>query len=208
MNTARKSQLRRSLRERRQQLSSAQQHLAAQALCKRLIQLPQYRKARHIAAYSANDGEISPALLLRMAGLQGRQCYLPRIDFGSGQNSMEFRRYHHRQTLHDNRYGIGEPMGLRHCRRAAEKLDIVLLPLAGFDRMGRRLGMGGGFYDRAFAFKKHSKGQRPLLIGIAHHCQQLDELPSEHWDVPLDLIVTDKATIIPRRNAGKRNNSV
>jgi 5-formyltetrahydrofolate cyclo-ligase len=170
----------------------------------RILKLQAYRRARHIAAYLASDGEISPAYLLRVAALQGKKAYLPRIHLGgAGQKHMSFQHYHPRQRLRLNRYGIGEPAGLRYCARAPAKLDIVLLPLAGFDKEGQRLGMGGGFYDRCFAFKNKNPRQKPLLIGIAHHNQEVPSLPADNWDIGLDLIVTDRAVMTPRHGRGK-----
>ncbi|WP_159266869.1 5-formyltetrahydrofolate cyclo-ligase [Zhongshania aliphaticivorans] len=199
MNTTLKSRLRRELRARRQGLSKAQQTIAANQLMLRLIRLPVFHRAQHIAAYIASDDEISPAPLLRYAGLIGKHCYLPKISQTANRNDMDFYRYHFKQTLQPNRYGIGEPSGLRRQPQAANKLDIVLLPLTGFDKEGRRLGMGGGFYDRAFAFKNGKKNQQPIMIGIAHHCQEVDSLPGDDWDIPLDLIVTDRRVIKPRK---------
>lgn len=204
MNSALKNRLRQNLRTRRQQISASQQHLAAQQLMQRIIKLAAYRRANHIAAYMACDGEISPAYLLRHASLQNKHCYLPKIHFSNaGQRHMSFQHYHPRQSLLVNRYGIGEPAGMRHCARAATQLDIVLVPLAGFDKNGGRLGMGGGFYDRSFAFKGPKPQQKPLLIGIAHHCQEVPTLPTDDWDIRLDMIVTDRAVILPRRSGGK-----
>jgi 5-formyltetrahydrofolate cyclo-ligase len=204
MNSALKNQLRQSLRARRRQILPDQQHLAAQQLMQRVIKLSIYRRASHIAAYMASDGEISPEYLLRHASLQRKRCYLPRIHLGgAGQKRMSFQRFHPRQALQLNRYGIGEPAGLRYCAIAPAQLDIVLLPLAGFDKNGGRLGMGGGFYDRCFAFKKRSAQQKPLLIGIAHHCQEVSALPVDDWDIGLDMIITDRAVIIPKRSRGK-----
>ncbi len=200
MNSALKNQLRQSLRARRRQISPSQQQLAAQQLMQRIIKLRAYRRARHVAAYQASDGEISPALLLRHAALQGKNCYLPRIRFGcADQKHMSFQRYHPRQALRVNRYGIGEPAGLRYDARSPTKLDIVLVPLAGFDKNGGRLGMGGGFYDRCFAFKNRKLQQKPLLIGIAHHSQEVSALPIDGWDISLDVIITDRTMIVPRR---------
>jgi 5-formyltetrahydrofolate cyclo-ligase len=72
----------------------------------------------------------------------------------------------------------------------------VLLPLVAFDPQGGRLGMGGGYYDRTFAFLNGQKGgQKPKLIGLAHHFQQIPKLPIESWDVPLNAIVTDEQVI-------------
>ena len=199
MNATLKSKLRRELRARRQSLSEDQQTIAAKQSTQRLIRLPAFRCARHIAAYIASDGEISPAPLLRFAKLNAKHCYLPKISRSATSNSMAFSPYHPRQALGPNRYGIGEPAGLRRQPRAPRKLDIVLLPLTGFDKHGRRLGMGGGYYDRAFAFKRTYKVRKPIMIGVAHHCQEVNSLPTDHWDIPLDFIVTDRQVIKVRR---------
>ncbi|MBQ0759940.1 MAG: 5-formyltetrahydrofolate cyclo-ligase [Zhongshania sp.] len=195
MNSALKSRLRRELRARRQSLSKDQQTVAANQLMQRLIRLPAFREARHIAAYIASDGEISPAPLLRHASLKNKHCYLPRISQAPASNHMDFYRYRYGQTLRPNRYGIGEPSGYRRQAQASNTLDIVLLPLTGFDKEGRRLGMGGGYYDRAFAYKRNKKMRKPIMIGLAHHCQEVNALPSDGWDIPLDFIVTDRQVI-------------
>lgn len=65
--------------------------------------------------------------------------------------------------------------------------DVVLMPLLGFDKNGTRLGYGGGYYDRTLARLK----KRPLLVGLAFSVQELDRIPREAHDVPLDAIVTE-----------------
>ena len=74
----------------------------------------------------------------------------------------------------------------------AEVLDpgLMLVPLAAFDIRGHRIGYGAGYYDRAIA-RLISKGRKPQLIGIAFDCQQVDEVPDEAHDVPLDAILTE-----------------
>jgi 5-formyltetrahydrofolate cyclo-ligase len=66
------------------------------------------------------------------------------------------------------------------------ELDIIFLPLVGWDRSGGRLGMGGGFYDRTLA-----KLSGPVLVGLSHAEQEVAEVPREEWDVPLQFVVTD-----------------
>ena len=68
-----------------------------------------------------------------------------------------------------------------------------------FDPRGNRLGMGGGFYDRAFARVLRARPLRPRLVGLAHGFQQVDSLPAEPWDIPLDAIATD-ATLLSFRH--------
>ena len=75
-------------------------------------------------------------------------------------------------------------------------MDIIFVPLVAFDRNGNRLGMGGGFYDRALAFTQNSTNlSRPLLLGLAHHFQEVERLTSKKWDIPLNGILTDQEFI-------------
>jgi 5-formyltetrahydrofolate cyclo-ligase len=67
----------------------------------------------------------------------------------------------------------------------------VLLPLLGFDAAGTRLGMGGGYYDRSFAFRQ-GRAAPPLLVGVGFACQELPALAPEPWDVPLDALLTER----------------
>ncbi len=93
-----------------------------------------------------------------------------------------------------NQYGILEPK-----RSGAplpiNTLDVILLPLLGFDRKGNRLGMGGGYYDRALKQLGHQLSQRPLLIGVAHSFQELDSINPDPWDIPMNAILTDQEFI-------------
>jgi 5-formyltetrahydrofolate cyclo-ligase len=97
--------------------------------------------------------------------------------------------------LTPNRFGILEPDHRAGHKMPPHLLDIVLLPLVGFDRHGGRLGMGGGFYDTTFAFHQGKK-TKPWLLGLAHSCQEVDELELAAWDIPLYGVVTDKELIV------------
>jgi 5-formyltetrahydrofolate cyclo-ligase len=73
----------------------------------------------------------------------------------------------------------------------AKQMDLIFMPLVGFDKNKNRLGMGGGFYDKTLSFKLKSKNyQVPKLFGLAFDCQEVDYLDSKPWDVPVDGIVT------------------
>ncbi len=195
MSTLRKQELRRELRDRRNQLSTAQQRLASTGLDIQLRQQTALRKARSIAFYMASDGEISPRPSLLRLARQGRQCFLPCL----ARKELQFRRYRPGQTLKRNRFNIPEPPAHRALQRSPHRLDVILLPLVGFDAKGNRLGMGGGYYDRTLA--KLREHNRPLLIGLAHECQRMKELPVQSWDIPLDAIATDKGFYWFRKRA-------
>jgi 5-formyltetrahydrofolate cyclo-ligase len=89
-----------------------------------------------------------------------------------------------------NHLGIDEPAGA--CEIGARWLDLVFLPLVGFDSHGMRLGMGGGYYDRTFAFLNLRTAWRaPRLVGIAYEFQHIDRIEPAPHDVRLDAVVTE-----------------
>jgi len=129
------------------------------------------------------------APLMQLLRGNARQVFLP-VLHGSG---LWFFPYKDNTPLEPNRYGILEPRLSARARCPARELDIVLMPLVAFDPSGNRLGMGGGYYDRTFAYlDARAIWKRPLLIGIAYEFQRVASLPSQTWDVPLDGVATEK----------------
>lgn len=190
--------LRRKLRQTRRQLSSAQQRHAARRLYRQLSHHPLFRRARHIALYLPNDGEIDPRLLLRAAQRRGKATYLPVLNPWP-RTRMVFQRIEPGERLRRNRFGIFEPVIRTARQRRVWALDLLLMPLVGFDGNGGRLGMGGGFYDRSLAYRaRRKKSHKPTLLGLAHECQRVDRLPLESWDVPLLGTVTDRSWYVER----------
>lgn len=184
--------LRRQLRLARRALSPAQQRAAASGLYRQLAQHPLFRRARHLALYLPNDGEIDPRPLLRAAQRRGKATYLPVLNPWP-RTRMVFQRVRAGEPLVRNRFGILEPRLIHGRLRKVWALDLVLMPLVGFDQQGGRLGMGGGFYDRSLAYRARRKnGHKPTLLGLAHECQKVDRLALASWDVPLRATVTDR----------------
>ncbi|MCF5655692.1 5-formyltetrahydrofolate cyclo-ligase [Pseudomonas poae] len=185
-------QLRRMLRKARRALTPSEQRQAAQGLYRQLAQHPLFRRAKHISLYLPTDGEIDPRLLLRAAQRQGKATYLPVLSAWP-RTKMVFQRVRPGETLRPNRFRILEPRVNARRQRKVWALDLVLLPLVGFDDVGGRLGMGGGFYDRSLAYLARRKHWRkPTLLGLAHECQKVDRLAQASWDVPLAGTVTDR----------------
>ena len=191
MDTLSRTELRKHLRRKRRSLSFEQQQQASEQLALNLLKHPDLHRARHIGIYLANDGEIDPHLYIHLARRKGIHFYLP-ILHPVYPGKLVFSPYFDGIRLSANRFGIPEPPFPRSRRRPAWALDAVLFPLVGFDENGGRLGMGGGFYDRTFAFSRIRPGMAPKLIGLAHDFQKVKELPIEPWDVPLHGVVTDK----------------
>jgi 5-formyltetrahydrofolate cyclo-ligase len=181
--------LRRQLRNARNRLSDAERKMAEAEVAHRLRTLSCYRKANRIAAYIGCKGELDPFPWLQRAHKDGKQCYLPVLHpFQTGR--LWFVRWTPDMALQPNRFGIPEP--IKHANRcAAQWLDMVVVPLVGFDAAGHRLGMGGGYYDRSFAFRRlRQRWQGPLLVGVAHDVQQVAQLAVQPWDIQLDQVVT------------------
>ncbi|MBV4453326.1 MULTISPECIES: 5-formyltetrahydrofolate cyclo-ligase [Pseudomonas] len=185
-------QLRRMLRNARRALTPSEQRKAAQGLYRQLAQHPLFRRAKHISLYLPTDGEIDPRLLLRAAQRRGKATYLPVLSAWP-RTKMVFQRVRPGEKLLPNRFRILEPRVNISRQRKVWALDLVLLPLVGFDEAGGRLGMGGGFYDRSLAYLARRRSWRkPTLLGLAHECQKVDRLVQASWDVPLAGTVTDK----------------
>lgn len=186
--------IRRDMRRRRQALSPGDQLRAARRVDKLLGRQPLFQRSRDIGFYIANDGEIDPRHLLLSALHQGKRCYLP-VLHPTEAGKLWFLPYTEATPLTVNRFGIAEPAVSTEQRISAEDLDLVLLPLVAYDRSGARLGMGAGYYDRSFAFKAGHKHHKPVLLGLAHSCQEAARLPVEPWDIPLGAVATETGFI-------------
>ncbi|WP_028109196.1 5-formyltetrahydrofolate cyclo-ligase [Ferrimonas futtsuensis] len=185
--------LRQHLRQQRRALSPQQQRQASQALAQRLIDQPEMDQAGTIALYLANDGEPNLMPLIRLLWQQHKPLALP-VMHPNDPERIQFQRFAPDSAMVNNRYGIAEPAWAESDTLPREQIDLMLMPLVGFDEQGNRLGMGAGYYDRYLA----GKGSRPLLVGCAHECQRLEGLESAPWDIPLDAVVTPERWLTVR----------
>lgn len=184
-------QQRAHIREMRRSLSDAQRREASAGLCERVRGMAVFARSRHIAGFLAFDGEIDVSLLLRHAISSGKSVYLP-ILLGS-KSAMAFAPYRLDEALRRNDFGILEPDVDKTQWLPARALDLVLTPLVAFDDNGNRLGVGGGFYDRTFAFLNTGPATaQTRLLGVAYEFQRLSGIEKQPWDVPLHGVVTDK----------------
>ncbi|MGH8293658.1 MAG: 5-formyltetrahydrofolate cyclo-ligase [Gammaproteobacteria bacterium] len=187
---ASRKDLRHELRAQRRALDAASRQAAAWKLTVLVANLACYRSAQHIAAYTAVEGEMDPEPLMQRADHEGKQLYLPRLA-ARRTRTLQFIRWTPGTRMRPNRIGIPEPADDENGEIAPAKLDLVLTPLVAFDRHGERLGTGGGYYDRTFAFLKGG-ATRPLLLGLAYEFQLLEHISPRSWDVPLNGVVTDQ----------------
>lgn len=186
-----KSMLRKQLRMARSRLSPMQRRHAIAAFTRNVIRSGLLLRYRRIGFYASMPNELDLWPLINVALRLRRQCYLPVVPKGRGK-CMHFTQLHAANAWYLNRYHIPE-LAAPH-RYSARSLDLVFVPLLGFDLSGNRLGMGGGYYDATLAFLRHRRvWRRPLLVGAAFECQKLRFLPADQWDQPLDMVFTESA---------------
>ena len=153
-------------------------------MAKLVFTLPEWESAQRIALYHSCDGEIGTDVIAQRCHAKGVQVFLPVM---GPDRSIVFSQWSPNDKLVRNSFGIFEPaMGAPLC--PATDLDIIFLPLVGWDRSGGRLGMGAGYYDRVLA-----DITAPLLVGLGHAIQEVDKVPLDVWDITLDYIITDTA---------------
>ena len=125
---------------------------------------------------------------IKQAWGNGQKVYLPVLD-PIRKGFLWFVEYKANSRMRNNRFGIPEPDPRFNKRIKPRFLHAIGLPLVAFDATGNRLGMGGGFYDRSFEFCRQA-GTKPKLFGLAHYCQQVENLPVESWDIQLKEIIS------------------
>lgn len=186
-----RAHLRKELRERRRALPASQRIAAADALAARLLSLAFAPDTGYVAGYWAMDGEIAlHSWQLRLP--PGLVYCLPVLH---GAEQLRFAPWRPGDALVTNRFGIPEPDVESSSALAPEAMSLVVMPLVGFDGGGHRLGMGGGWYDRSFAFRQQAMPP-PWLVGAGFDAQRLEALDCESWDVLPDAICTESTTLL------------
>jgi 5-formyltetrahydrofolate cyclo-ligase len=184
-----KSQLRTTLLEERRRLDPQTREASSEAVRQTLAEEPRLLDADHLGGYVAFDGEVDLVALLRERMDDGARVSLPRVE---NDDRMHYVPVDDLDDLQEGAFGIPEPTGERG---DLASLDLFLVPGVGFDPTGGRLGMGWGYYDRILSRRLQLDAPRPLLVGVCHHCQLVDRVPTESHDVTMDVVVTNETLI-------------
>ncbi|WP_029407791.1 5-formyltetrahydrofolate cyclo-ligase [Thiomicrorhabdus sp. Milos-T2] len=190
------SEIRKHLRTQRNNLSHSEQTHHAQKAFNHFVNLlnteKAFQKKQNIALFLSQDGELSTQEAIQyLWNNTQHNVYLPVLET-KDEWHMAFANYTPKSEMIKNQFGILEPHLTHSQHQNGQAMDWVFMPLVGFDLRGNRLGMGGGYYDRTFAFKLDQPNNSTQLIGWAHQCQQTAELPHEEWDVPLNGVITEQ----------------
>ncbi|MDR1605330.1 MAG: 5-formyltetrahydrofolate cyclo-ligase [Gracilibacteraceae bacterium] len=183
-----KAALRKILRQKMGEADPATKQSEDEAICARLIALPEYERAQAVFCFVGTGPEISTLPILRHALAAGKRVCAP-LCLGPGQ--MEARSIGSLDELSPGAYGIPEPQP--NCPPvAAGEIDFAVVPCLACDREGRRLGQGGGFYDRFMS------GRRFPAFALCRETLFAEEIPQEPWDQSVDGVVTEARVIRAR----------
>ncbi|HET9679540.1 MAG TPA: 5-formyltetrahydrofolate cyclo-ligase [Gammaproteobacteria bacterium] len=176
-------------RTRRRSLDAATRQLAQDRINHSLLAFDTIRRAQRIGVYLAMGSELDLAVFMDTAFKSGKQLFIPRIR----SSHMDFVAWQPDNALQFNRFGIAQPGA--GSPQKPQFLDVVITPLVAFDTDANRIGQGGGYYDRCFAWLKYRHyWRKPALMGAAFDCQCVTNITPNRWDIPLQTIITEKAT--------------
>ena len=189
------AETRNQIRTLRRDVDSQTHAANSSKICDGFWNLDTFQSAEHVGAYLAFDGEADPMELMTSAFEKGKQIYLPVIV--GKTKPLLFAPWTPSTTMVKNRFNILEPNVEPSKRVDAHRLDFVVNPLVGFDEQCNRIGVGGGYYDRTFAFlNEPGRARTVMLVGFAFELQKLDSIQPQPWDVRLDAVVTESSVYL------------
>lgn len=189
-----KTELRKEALSRRDSIPPPVRKIKDASICERLFSLDTVRDSRTILLYAAFRSEVGTERIIRKALEAGKTVLVPKVYDQEG--ILKLYEIGSLEDLKPGYMGIPEPEALDEKLRDMEGVDVVVLPGAGFDEKGYRLGYGKGYYDKLLATAE----RRPSLVALAYEEQMLANVPAEPHDVGMDIIVTDRRTVICKEN--------
>jgi 5-formyltetrahydrofolate cyclo-ligase len=185
-----KGTLRKQLRTARRGLCPSEHALRSRRAASSIARLSAFKAGSRIAVYLPFDGETDPSALIAVARRRRVRLYVPVVE---SVRHRRLRFYPLTARMRRGVFGISIPHRAAHARAVRPRwFDLIAVPLVGVDRQGRRLGMGGGFYDRALDWRRHRRHWLgPRLVGLAFDCQRAESVYAQAHDVRLDALATE-----------------
>ncbi len=156
----------------------------------RLLALPEFLSARSVLFYASFRSEVETSGIIRESLSMGKRAILPKVD--KGRHGLRLYEIKSLDELVAGFMGIPEPFQTEKKEILLDEIDLVIIPGAGYDYSGNRLGYGGGYYDILLSGRK----KNTPIIALAYEEQLIDAIPAEKHDVKVDMIVTDLRVII------------
>jgi len=179
----------------RKSLSPEEAREKSRCIAAALRILPEYAAAKSVLFYvSAKANEVDTHALIQEALEKGVRVLVPATDFDN--HVLKIAEILAMQELVPGRFGLLEPAPDQLRIRTAEDADVIIVPGVAFDRKCRRVGFGGGYYDRLLS------GRRSPAVALAYEGQLMERAPVDAHDVPVDLLVTERAVYRAEKSRG------
>jgi 5-formyltetrahydrofolate cyclo-ligase len=187
--TTLQSTMRRDARHCRDTMPEPDRVGASRVIADRVTHMPIFVRSRLVACYLSTGNEVDTSAIILRAWRMKKRIFVPDTH---GGGKLTFREIRPDSEFATGPFGIPEPIG--GSVLAASLFDLVIVPVVAFDSDHHRIGMGGGYYDRTFAFLRHRKFfLKPKLVGVAFDCQRVDKIAPNPWDIRLFRIITQVA---------------
>lgn len=170
-------------------MSADERNAASETICNSITRSHEFIAADSVACYLPMADEVDPRRIIARAWRAKKRIFCPVI---GKRRQMIFRQLEPNTSVLRNSFGLWEPLDGPII--PARQLDLVITPLVAFDRDNNRIGMGGGYFDRCFAWQRGRKHwYRPKLLGVAFDCQKVEKIAPNPWDIRLYGVVTESA---------------
>lgn len=188
MSSTSQREQRREVIARRQQLSDQDRARHSQTIASYFLRSKDFLTAKRIACFISGGDEVDTSAIFARAWRADKCIYAPVV---LPRRQMKFVQVLRDTPLEKSAFGLWEPAF--GAELVASKLDVVVTPLVAFDAMRHRVGVGGGYYDRAFEYlRRQGRWLRPKLVGIAFECQRVEKIRPNPWDIRLSRIITER----------------
>ncbi len=182
-----KRSIRQILRQRKDSMTHEERLEKSRRICCHLLE--QIKDGETVMVYTSKEKEVNTANLITALLGRGNPIVVPIIV--KEDISLRLSYLKDLSVLVPSTFGVPEPIG-SEILATGDNVDTIILPMHGFDRTGRRIGYGAGYYDRFLA-----KNKKLRKIGIAFSCQEYENLPVDENDIPMDCILTEEGIVYP-----------
>lgn len=176
-----KADIRKAIKAVKTRLTESEKAQSAMQCLNLVETLNEFKQSSNILLYASLPDELQTSEFIERWRYD-KHLFLPRVN----GELLDILPYQH-DALSEGAFGISEPQGCNVVD--IQTIDLVIVPAVAFDRLGNRLGRGRGYYDRLLG------GARTTKLGIAYDLQIVEQLPTEAYDVKMDIIVTEKRII-------------
>ena len=180
-----KSSIRQILRQRKDLMSPENRLAKSERIRSHLMN--QIRDGETVMVYTSKENEVNTANSITSLLERGNPVIVPIIVKDDVSLRLSYLKDH--SVLVPSTFGVPEPIG-NEIPASGDDVDTIIVPMLGFDRTGRRIGYGAGYYDRFLA-----KNRTLRKIGIAFSCQEFETLPVDEYDIPMDCIITEEGIV-------------